>query len=141
MSETLAGASRSADILAFPARPARTEQATVGGDADGQIITGRLGGPPKAPDTRTPDSNERLRTALANLDAALAAQRTALADWRGALSDLHGSLGGLGASMQSYNSSLGDLAEGVDRLNQQARSLEVTADTALRLAGLSAPPA
>jgi hypothetical protein len=131
MSEFAIPQQRSADILTFRARPvaAPTDAPPRPGPA---VKPTELFPAPQEPET---DPALRLRTALASLEAALAVQRTALADWRGALTELHGSLGGLGSSMQSYNAALGGLAQGVTRLNQQARTLEATADAALRRPG------
>jgi hypothetical protein len=85
---------------------------------------------------RSPDRNEgqeRLRLALAELEAALAAQREAVAKWRGALGDLRDSVRGLGTSLQAYNDRLGALGERVGMVNSEARRLEKWADNALQI--------
>ena len=81
------------------------------------------------------DAQERLRRALAALNAALAAQREAVAGWRGALGKLRGSVQDLHASLQSYNAKLGALGERVGTLNTEAKRLEAWAD------GVLQPPA
>jgi hypothetical protein len=68
---------------------------------------------------------------LVSLDQALAEQREAIAHWRSALGALHGSMEGLGQSLASYQANLGALADGVDIVNKQARSLEEWADAVL----------
>jgi len=102
----------SAEIIAFPRRPARPADI------------------PPAP--LAADPAERLRKALAALDAAVTAQRTAVADWRMALAGLRGSMGELGQSMRGYHDSLGRLGEKVETLGASARGLAARAELAER---------
>jgi hypothetical protein len=105
----------SATIIAFPvpARPAPRE------------TWENLREPP------ADDAQERLRLALAGLDAALAEQRRAVADWRAALGALHGSVSALGGSLHGYHGALSRLQDQVGGLNSQARRLETWADDVL----------
>ena len=82
---------------------------------------------------RTPaeDGQERLRRALAGLDAAVAGQRQAVAAWRGALAELGTVVSGLGESLQRYRGNLDTLGTRVAGLHDQAVQLERTADAAL----------
>jgi uncharacterized coiled-coil protein SlyX len=52
------------------------------------------------------DPAERLRRALATLEAALAEQRIAVANWRGAIADLNGSVSELGQSLHTLRDRL-----------------------------------
>jgi hypothetical protein len=79
----------------------------------------------------TDSGQERLRRALAALDAAVAGQRDAVAAWRGALANLTMVVSGLGESMQRYRGSLDMLDSRVVRLHAQAVQLERTANTAM----------
>jgi hypothetical protein len=79
----------------------------------------------------TNDPQERLRRALAGLDAAVAGQRAAVAAWRGALAELGTAMAGLGRSMQHYQGSLDTLGGRVARLHVEAVQLERTADAVL----------
>ena len=86
---------QSADIIPFPGRP------------------------PAAPTAEPPA--ERLRRALAALDAALARQRGAVADWRFTLEALNTSVLGLGTSLQDYHASLASLGGRLRTLQATAR--------------------
>jgi len=77
------------------------------------------------------DGQERLRRALAGLDAALAGQRLAISAWRKALGDLGTVVTGLGESLQQYRGNLDSLSDRVAGLNTQSVVLERIADTAL----------
>ena len=77
------------------------------------------------------DAPDRLRRALAGLDAALAAQRQAVADWRKSLAALHGTVQGLAGSLHAYQHALGNLAGGVTTLNAEALRLEAWAERTL----------
>ena len=101
----------SAEIIAFPARPGRAAAAPV-----------------------AQDPSERLRKALAALDAAVTVQRDAVADWRTALEGLRGSMGALGQSVRGYHDSLGRLGAKVETLGETARGLAARAEAAERLA-------
>jgi hypothetical protein len=78
---------------------------------------------------------ERLRRALAGLEAAVAEQQRAVAAWRSALTDLGQVVSGLGNSLQRYRGSLDTLGAGVAGLHAQAVQLEQTADVAMRAQG------
>lgn len=78
------------------------------------------------------DPQERLRRALATLDAALATQREAVAGWRYALGTLRGSVQDLNSSLQTYNARLGTLGERVGALHTEAKRLEAWADSVLQ---------
>lgn len=80
-----------------------------------------------APD---PTGEERLRRALAALDAAVTGQRAAVAEWRRSLQQLGASMNGLGASLGRYRDSLTSLESQVGTLNTQAVALEQWADQA-----------
>jgi hypothetical protein len=77
------------------------------------------------------DPGERLRRALAALEAAVAAQRMAVSGWRDAIADLRGTMAGLGTSLRTYNGALDSLGTRVDTLHASARCLEAWADSAL----------
>ena len=64
------------------------------------------------------DPADRLRHALAALDAALDRQRGAVADWRFSLAAVQHNVQGLGASMTDYHASLGALGRRVDTLHR-----------------------
>lgn len=112
----------SAAIIPFPCRPAPPGAAQ-----------------PVSQPTGAVDPQERLRAALAGLEAAVRAQREAVAAWRGALGNLHGSVAGLGTSLRSYNAELDALGAHVAGVNRQARALEAWADGAI--GGEAAPDA
>jgi len=75
--------------------------------------------------------DDRLRRALAALDAALTAQRAAVADWRQSLAQLGETMQGLGASLHRYRGNLLRVEVQVGGLNKQAVALEAWADKAL----------
>jgi chromosome segregation ATPase len=83
---------------------------------------------PRSPQGTPTDPQERLRQALAGLEAALTIQREAVADWRYALGNLRDSVRGLGSSLQSYNEQLCRLGERVNALNAESKELEAWAD-------------
>ena len=87
--------------------------------------------PERRSETLPEDPSERLRRALAALDAALAAQRTAVKTWRESLSDLQGTMQGLGTSLSGYHDTLGTLGTRVTALNTEARRLEAWASETL----------
>jgi hypothetical protein len=91
----------SADILLFPQRA-----------------------PAAAP---TPSPEERLRLALAQLDAALDDQRAAIAEFRGHLGELGGAVSGLEDSMRKYVCQLTTTQSDVLAAQESARKLEATA--------------
>jgi len=72
----------------------------------------------------TPAEPDRLKQALANLEAALDEQRVAVADWRAALGELKDSMENLGSSLQTYRDSLGVLATDVADLNATALQMQ-----------------
>lgn len=74
---------------------------------------------------------ERLRRALAALDAAVTGQRAAVAEWRQSLEQLGTTMSGLGTSVGRYRDSLTNLEGQVGSLNRQAVALERWADQAL----------
>ena len=88
---------------------------------------------PRRPAAPPDPGQERLRRALAGLDAALANQREAVAAWRGALAELGTVVSGLGTSLRVYQGSLETLGTRVDTLHTQAVQLEQTADLVLAL--------
>ena len=92
-----------------------------------QIIPFPLRPPPAATQE---DGQERLRRALAGLEAAVADQRKAVAAWRSALADLGTVVSGLGSSLQRYRGNLDTLGDRVAGLHARAVQLAATADTA-----------
>jgi chromosome segregation ATPase len=107
-----------AEIIAFPARPADPAQETP---ASSETLA----------ETLAEDPQERLRRALTALNAALATQRAAVKSWRDSLSDLKGTMQGLGTSLSGYRDALGTLGTRVTTLNTEARRLEAWADDKL----------
>jgi hypothetical protein len=93
-----------------------------------QIIAfpGRLAPPPV-----TDEGQERLKRAMASLEAAVVGQRSAVAAWRDALEELRTVMSGLGGSMQRYRDSLDVVGDRVAALHSQAVQLERTADAAM----------
>jgi hypothetical protein len=91
----------SAEIIPFPARPARVERQ---------------------------DPQARLNQALAALDAALARQRAAVSGWQGAIRALHRSVSGLDGNLARYQQSLAALEGQVGTLDDQARQIKDWAD-------------
>jgi ABC-type transporter Mla subunit MlaD len=85
---------------------------------------------PPSPAAADPTGEERLRRALAALDAAVAGQRAAVAEWRRSLQQLGATMNGLGASLGRYRDSLTNLEGRVGSLNSQAVALEQWADQA-----------
>lgn len=106
-----------AQIIAFPCRTAPPASVAP------QAI------PPRPP-TRADASQDRLRLALAKLDAALAYQSHAVAEWRQSMAELQNSVGTLGSSMQRYRDQLDGIQTGATSLNTQAKILESRADDA-----------
>jgi chromosome segregation ATPase len=88
-----------AEIIPFPARAPVAEPVADGGQ-------------------------ERLRQALASLNAAIEEQRAAVAAWRGALGSLRDATGSLDAGMRAYRGTLDTLRTRMTGLSRQARSLE-----------------
>jgi hypothetical protein len=81
----------SAEIIPFPRRPEIT---------------------PQPPPIAAEDPGDRLRRALAMLEAAQAEQRRALSSWRDAITALSSSASGLNRSLETYQASLSRLQEG-----------------------------
>lgn len=77
----------------------------------------------------------RLQRAMAALVAATQEQALAVATWRHSLSDLSEGIGQLGASMERYRDATARTGAQVDELGRQARRIEATMDTLLRLPG------
>jgi len=75
-----------------------------------------------------PSPEERLRNALAELDAALDEQRAALADFRSNLCELGGAVAGLETSIHRYATQLTTTQSDVLAAHGSARKLEATAD-------------
>ena len=75
-------------------------------------------------------AQERLRQALASLNAAIEEQRAAVADWREMLGSLRTATGSLDAGVRGYRDTLDRLGAGIKELNGQARELESRIDTA-----------
>lgn len=88
---TIAGGASSAEIIPFPRR-AET--------------------PPKPTEIAEEDPGDRLRRALAMLEAAQAEQRLVLSSWRDAITALSDSASGLNRSLESYQASLSRLQGG-----------------------------
>jgi chromosome segregation ATPase len=83
--------------------------------------------PPRAPAaTRSPE--ERLRRALAELDAALDEQRAAVAEFRSHLGELGGAVSGLEDTLLKYVGQLTTTESDVLAAQESARKLEATAD-------------
>ena len=89
----------------------------------------------KAPDpvvTQAPseiDPQTRLVNALSKLQEALAMQKTAVADFRDKLGTLRDTVQGLGSSLQSYDSKLGDLKTGVEKIGEHSnKTIEILKD-------------
>ena len=76
-----------------------------------------------------PSPEERLRDALAQLDAALDEQREAVAEFRSNLGELGGAVAGLETSLRRYACQLTTTQSDVMAAHQSARKLESTADT------------
>jgi hypothetical protein len=74
---------------------------------------------------------DRLRRALAALEAAVTGQRAAVAEWRRSLQQLGTTMNGLGSSLGRYRDSLTNLEGQVGSLNGQAVALEQWADKVL----------
>ena len=103
-----------AEIIAFPAKSAEPVQVS-----------------PASSELLAEDPQERLRRALAALDAALASQRAAVISWRESLSALKGTMQDLGSSLSGYHDALGTLGARVTGLNTEARRMEAWADAKL----------
>lgn len=79
--------------------------------------------------TKTPPQPEdRLRSALRQLDDAMAGQKLALTEFRTNLGALGGAVAGLQSRLQSYRGSLASTAQDVKIAGNAARRLEATAD-------------
>ena len=81
------------------------------------------------------DPQQRLRRAVAALDAAVAVQRRAVGEWRESLARLQAAMHGLGTSLAQYRDNLDRVGSEVAAVNAQARALESWADSALVCAG------
>jgi hypothetical protein len=106
---TPAAEQRSASIIPFPRRVAPECNVVPSGPDAGKV---------------------RLTRALEALEAALDEQKIALAVWRKALTQLKTTTGCLEQSLNSYQSNLWALRNGVSSLGDQARSLEQWAEKA-----------
>lgn len=93
---------------------------------------------PLVPPAPSPEQ-DRLRIALASLNAALADQREAMKAWRGAMGDLKASTAALEESLQRYRGNLRTLGNRVNALGDQARALEAWADQAVAKQGAAVP--
>lgn len=82
--------------------------------------------PQRAPAEPTPE--ERLRNALAALDAALEEQREAVAEFQSHLGELGGAVAGLENSLRKYACQLTTTQADVLAAQDGARQLEATAD-------------
>jgi septal ring factor EnvC (AmiA/AmiB activator) len=97
----------SAEIIPFPARAPATAAEPVVEDG----------------------AQERLRLALASLNAAIEEQRAAVAAWREALGSLRDATGSLDEGVRFYRDTLDRLGTQVADLNGQARRLESRLDS------------
>lgn len=75
---------------------------------------------------------DRLRLAMRRLDQAFEEQQRAVAVWRAHLADLTHVNRSLGASLTAYRGGLDDMARAVREVGEEARTLEGTAEAALR---------
>jgi hypothetical protein len=75
---------------------------------------------------------QRLRRALADLQAALADQKRALSDWRFAMTELGIGVAGLGQALGCYQDSLCSVETKLGSLREEAAKLESCADEMLR---------
>jgi len=75
-----------------------------------------------------PSPEERLRDALAQLDAALDDQRAAVAEFRSNLGELGGAVAGLETSLRRYACQLTTTQSDVLAAQESARKLESTAE-------------
>jgi hypothetical protein len=74
---------------------------------------------------------QRLRRALADLQAALTDQKRALSDWRFAMTELGIGVAGLGQALGCYQDSLGSVETKLTGVRAEALKLENWADEAL----------
>ena len=113
---------RGAQVIPFPRR----------GDPPAGVANMAAGIGPDA-------AGERLRRALAALDAAVERQREAVQQWRSALGSLRGNVRELHTSLQEYGATLGSLRGQVDAVGATVRGLEAWADAAVARAGQATP--
>ena len=78
---------------------------------------------PVPPVTPTVEPAERLRLALASLDAALKEQGAAVAQWRQSLASLRHGVAGMAGSAQRLQGQLADLQHQVQATNEVARQV------------------
>ncbi|MGH7041920.1 MAG: hypothetical protein ACREFY_07295 [Acetobacteraceae bacterium] len=116
--------SATAEIIPFPARVHAGCARAVRPCVARMDVVPTAGAPP-------PDGVERLRRALAMLDAALAEQRAAVETWRDGLIVLRGSVTRLGGSLRAYRDQLSGLRGRTEDAHAEALRLEAWADAAL----------